>query len=86
MALWLPLDLLVMRWALMIVIACVAGTAHAQLTSPGALATAHANIDGDDNCGKCHEAGKQVVAKLCLDCHKDLAAELGASRGLHGKQ
>jgi len=75
-----------MRWALIIAIACVAGTAHAQLTSPGALATAHANIDGDDNCGKCHEAGKQVVAKLCLDCHKDLAAELGASRGLHGKQ
>ena len=35
---------------------------------------------------KCHESGKQVVARLCLDCHKDLGAELAASRGLHGKQ
>lgn len=60
--------------------------AHAQLTSPGPLSAAHATLDGDDDCGKCHEAGKQVVAKLCLDCHKDLAAAIGASRGLHGKQ
>ena len=60
--------------------------AEAQLLSPGPLAQAHANIDGDDNCDRCHESGKQVVARLCLDCHKDLAGELAASRGLHGRQ
>lgn len=60
--------------------------AAAQVLSPGPLSQAHANIDGDDNCGKCHESGAKVVAKLCLDCHKDLRDQLSASRGLHGKQ
>ena len=60
--------------------------AHAQLLSPGQLASAHASIDTDNDCGKCHESGKQVVARLCFDCHKDLAAEMSAARGLHGKQ
>jgi hypothetical protein len=60
--------------------------AHAQLLSPGPMSSAHANIDGDDDCGKCHESGKQVVARLCLDCHKDLGAKLSAGTGLHGKQ
>ena len=63
-----------------------ASTARAQLLSPGKLHAAHANIDGDDDCSKCHESGKKVVAKLCLDCHKDLGAEIAAGRGLHGKQ
>ena len=27
-----------------------------------------------------------MVARLCLDCHKDLGAEIAAGRGLHGKQ
>ena len=62
--------------------------ASAQLLSPGPLSAAHANIDGDDNCGKCHESGKQVVSRLCMDsgCHTDLSKELNAGRGLHGKQ
>ena len=61
-------------------------TARAQVTSPGPLSAAHASIDSDSNCTKCHESGNKVVARLCLDCHKDLGAELAASRGLHGKQ
>ena len=60
--------------------------AGAQLLSPGPLHAAHANIDGDDDCNKCHQSGKQVVAKLCLDCHKPLGAEIAAGRGLHGLQ
>jgi hypothetical protein len=75
------------RWWL--VLCCVilaGGTARAQLLSPGPLTSAHATIDGDDNCDHCHQSGKQVVARLCLDCHKDLGTELDGSRGLHGKQ
>jgi hypothetical protein len=60
--------------------------ARAQLLSPGPLAQPHASIDSDDSCSRCHQSGKQVVAQLCLDCHKDLGAELAASRGLHGQQ
>lgn len=75
-----------MRWLVVALLVLAPSLARAQLLSPGPLAQAHANIDGDDNCSRCHQSGKQVVAKLCLDCHKDLGAELAAARGLHGKQ
>lgn len=81
------------RRALTLTIAVVAACAFARaaaaqpsLMSPGDLSVVHASIEGDDNCSKCHQSGKQVVAQLCLDCHKDLASELAASTGLHGKQ
>ncbi|MEZ4362109.1 MAG: hypothetical protein R3B48_18115 [Kofleriaceae bacterium] len=60
--------------------------AHAQLLSPGKLARGHAAIDTDDDCAKCHESGRKVVARLCLACHQDLGAALSAGRGLHGRQ
>src|SRR5678815_3352085 len=60
--------------------------ARAQVTSPGPLSAAHGAIDSDANCTKCHESGNKVVARLCLDCHKGLGAEIAATRGLHGKQ
>jgi hypothetical protein len=69
----------------MLLLLLLASVAHAQLLSPGPLANAHENVDGDNDCSKCHESGKQVVARLCLDCHKDLGVEIAASRGLHGK-
>jgi hypothetical protein len=75
------------RWAAIIVaIVGLAGQARAQFISPGPLTAAHASIDNDSSCDKCHQSGKRVVASLCLDCHKDLASELAVSRGLHGKQ
>jgi len=76
----------VTRWLLVALLLALPRIAGAQLLSPGPLSAPHAAIDGDDNCNKCHESGKQVVARLCLDCHKDLGAEISASRGLHGKQ
>ena len=74
-----------MRWLVVITIVAWSPVVHAQLLSPGPLSTAHASIDGDSDCGKCHESGNKVVAKLCFDCHKDLAAEVAGRRGLHGK-
>ena len=73
-------------WLVALALAALSHVASAQLLSPGPLSNAHASIDSDDDCGKCHESGKQVVAKLCFDCHKDLAAEMSAGRGLHGRQ
>ncbi|MCA9675057.1 MAG: hypothetical protein KC464_08485, partial [Myxococcales bacterium] len=61
-----------------------AGVARAQLASPGPLSAAHQDLDGDSQCSNCHQAGKQVVAKLCLDCHKDLEKRIDAGKGLHG--
>lgn len=72
--------------ASLIAAVALAAPARAQLLSPGPLAAAHASLDTDDDCGKCHQSGKQVVAALCLACHKDLAAALAAGTGLHGRQ
>jgi len=74
----LPLDLHVRILVVVAFALAVSRPVSAQLLSPGPLSQAHANIDGDNDCGKCHESGKQVVARLCLDCHKDLKA--GARR------
>ncbi len=70
----------------MVVLAMASRLASAQVLSPGPLSQPHANLEGDDSCTRCHESGNQVVPRLCLDCHKDLASELGAGRGLHGRQ
>ncbi|HET7501568.1 MAG TPA: hypothetical protein VFK02_11210 [Kofleriaceae bacterium] len=72
-------------WPAVVVAAIVPRAAVAQVLSPGPLAQAHASIEGDDDCTRCHESGNKVVARLCLDCHKDLGAELAAGRGLHGR-
>jgi hypothetical protein len=80
------MDLLLKTIIVACILAMFAAPAHAQLLSPGPLSQAHAAIDTDNDCGRCHESGKQVVARLCLDCHKDLEAELDGGRGLHGKQ
>lgn len=78
-----------MRAALVILalalVAVVGGRAHAQILSPGPLHQGHAGIDTDQDCGRCHESGQKVVARLCFDCHKELAASVSASRGLHGR-
>ena len=73
------------RWLVALGLVLAPQLADAQLLSPGPLSAAHASIDTDNDCGKCHESGKQVVARLCFDCHKDLAAEMAAGRGLHGR-
>jgi hypothetical protein len=69
-----------------LVIVAAAAPAHAQLLSPGALHASHADIDGDDNCGKCHSSGDRVAEDKCLGCHDVLAKRIGAGAGLHGRQ
>lgn len=59
-----------------------AAPASAQL-SPGPLSAPHATLEGNRNCLKCHEAGKGVSARLCLDCHAALADRVAAGRGAH---
>ncbi|MCA9577586.1 MAG: hypothetical protein KC668_19250 [Myxococcales bacterium] len=56
----------------------------AQLLSPGRLARAHAELEGDENCIRCHASGRQVPQQRCLSCHDDLGARIRAGRGLHG--
>jgi hypothetical protein len=63
-----------------------AGTAHAQLLSPGPLAPQHASLEGDQHCSDCHTSGKRVDQGGCLKCHGDVGAKINAGQGLHGRQ
>jgi hypothetical protein len=77
-----------MRAALAVVLLALAGAAHGagveRLLMPGEVAAAHAKYEED--CGQCHdrkERGRQT--QLCLACHKEVAADVAARRGLHGR-
>ena len=57
--------------------ASVAGaTAIEKILMPGEVSKAHAKYESD--CVKCHDrAHKERQTQLCLDCHKDIASEIG---------
>ena len=53
--------------------------------SPGALARAHAELEGTLKCTKCHAGGKGGMPARCTDCHKDIAWLVGQARGYHSR-
>ncbi len=70
--------------------ASLAGAAAAHATSvekllmPGPVATAHAKIE--DTCSNCHDrTDRSRQSALCLDCHKDIAADVRDHHGFHGR-
>lgn len=74
--------------ALVVLSLAGAGKAYADgfetLVMPGEVAAAHAKHEND--CGSCHKAfAKGEQNALCLDCHDDVAADLQAQRGYHGR-
>jgi hypothetical protein len=59
-----------------------------KLVMPGPLVEAHAKYESD--CSSCHTAFDVAAQRqLCLDCHKDVAAdmtdELSSGKGFHGR-
>ena len=56
-----------------------------QLVMPGPVVDGHAKLEKD--CGKCHEPfSRRSQTRLCLDCHKDIAADRTAGKGFHGRR
>lgn len=56
-----------------------------RLVMPGPVVDGHAKLEKD--CGKCHEAfSRKSQTRLCLDCHKDTAADRTTSKRFHGRQ
>jgi hypothetical protein len=51
--------------------------------SPGDLHKSHANLEGIENCTKCHDVGKQVAPSKCLSCHVILREHINNNKGLH---
>lgn len=51
---------------------------------PGPLTGAHAKLEED--CTQCHDrSDRSRQSALCLSCHKDVAADITAQRGFHGR-
>jgi hypothetical protein len=74
-----------LRVAVVIVALTMPRIAGAQFFSPGALAQPHASLEGLEKCSKCHEEQKGLSAKLCLDCHTELAGRVAKGAGYHGR-
>lgn len=80
-----------MRWVGLFLMIGLAGFALAargdtleSALSPGKLIVGHAKFDAD--CAKCHvRFNRAAQAGLCLDCHKNVARDVQAHRGFHGR-
>lgn len=55
------------------------------LLSPGRLAKAHSDYEGEEGCVKCHVPSGGLSEALCLDCHEPLATRLDEKIGYHAK-
>jgi hypothetical protein len=59
-----------------------AGTALGQI-SPGELSAPHANLEGVENCTKCHSVGKAISDDNCLSCHGEIKTRIVQKKGFH---
>jgi len=78
------------RWVALMVLALAAQTTHAgsleRLLMPGEVSSAHARFE--DDCGTCHDrSDKSRQRALCLGCHdhREIAADIQAGEGFHGR-
>ncbi|MGL4396958.1 MAG: cytochrome c3 family protein, partial [Hyphomicrobium sp.] len=56
-----------------------------KLVMPGDVIEGHAKYE--KTCESCHEPfSKTSQRRLCLDCHKDVAADIAGAKGFHGKR
>jgi hypothetical protein len=54
------------------------------LLMPGKVTRAHEKQE--EKCTNCHDRSNQrTQSSLCLDCHKDIAADVSGRRGFHGR-
>ena len=54
------------------------------LLMPGKLSSAHEKYE--EQCSNCHDrSDRNRQTQLCLDCHKDIAADVRDRHGFHGR-
>lgn len=63
-------------------LACAAARAQ---VSPGPLARPHHDLEGNENCLKCHASKSTGQDERCLDCHKAIAQLKAQGRGFHAR-
>ena len=57
-------------------------SAYAQF-SPGELTKFHRQLEGSQSCTQCHELGKEISGKKCMDCHTEIQQSIGQKHGYH---
>lgn len=75
-----------LAWAAFL-LACAGGALGQSLESavmPGRVIEGHAKLEGD--CSQCHvRFDRAAQTRLCLACHKEVAADVQARAGFHGR-
>ncbi len=56
---------------------------YAEWVSPGKLAKAHKELEGIDNCLKCHSLVEGITDSACNACHEKLLKRINAKKGFH---
>jgi hypothetical protein len=60
-------------------------SAFNELAEPGPLTAAHASMDTDASCQRCHTLGEGVPDNACLACHTLVGDRISEHRGWHGQ-
>jgi hypothetical protein len=60
------------------------GAARCQF-SPGELSRAHQELEGSQNCTRCHEVGREISGEKCLNCHGEIRTRVEAKQGYHAQ-
>lgn len=74
-----------MKWFTLIFL-LLFSSSYAQL-SPGKLHSVHKDLEGIENCLKCHTRQKgEIASEKCLACHKILNERIQAGKGFHSQE
>lgn len=75
---WLMSTMMILAWT------NARAAAVETLLMPGKLARSHAQWE--PQCASCHDrSNRRTQSALCLDCHKEIAADLRSRHGYHGR-
>lgn len=55
------------------------------VTEPGLLSGVHKDLEGIENCTKCHPTGSSPGTAKCLECHSEIKERWDKEIGYHGK-
>ncbi|HHJ12914.1 MAG TPA: cytochrome C [Gammaproteobacteria bacterium] len=81
---WKRLLIMALMTTTMVLARHAAAVSIEKLLMPGPLVEGHARHEGD--CSKCHlRFRKGTQARLCLDCHEKVDADIRETRGFHGR-
>ena len=75
-----------MRCATALGLLLIAAPAPAQnIFSPGELSAPHVELEGLENCLRCHSRGEEVSQAKCMECHTEIERSINAKEGFHGR-